>query len=133
MTHFIICKAGHAFSRAAIDKIVRNIQEYRPWSAVGRTGVLRTTGPIAYTLAILPILDRYSHRLVEPEDFGARYWIGKVFKHVGPGGHYSHLDIPIVRLGQVQTLLCRPFVYLRRLKSAIGLGWRPHAQSGPLV
>jgi len=124
MTHFIICEAGHAFSAAAIGRIVENIERYRPWSAVGRTGVLRTTGPMAYTLAIWPILNQHSHRFVTPEELGARYWIGKVFKHVGSGAHYSELDIPVVKLGKIQTAASRPFVYLRRLKSAMGFGWR---------
>jgi mannosyltransferase OCH1-like enzyme len=124
MTHFIICEPGHAFSDAVIRSILQNIDQYRPWSAVGRTGVLRTTGPIAYTLAIWPILHEHPHRLITAEELGARYWIGKVFKHVGPGKHYSTLDTPVVRLGRAQAALSRIFVGLRWLKRELGFGWR---------
>jgi hypothetical protein len=124
MTHFIICEPGHAFTEAVIHRILQNIDQYRPWSAVGRTGVLRTTGPIAYTLAIWPILHRHPHRIIAPEELGARYWIGEVFKHVGPGKHYSRLYGPVVRLGRAQAALSRVFAGMRLLKHGLGLGWR---------
>lgn len=117
ITYFIIGEPQHAFSNAVIRRIVSNIESYRPWSAVGRTGVLRTTGPIAYTLAIHPLLARYDHRFVTERQLGARpsiehgYVHEMIFKR-----HYSRLSVPVVKLGRIGNGLSRLFVLLRAIK-----------------
>jgi mannosyltransferase OCH1-like enzyme len=120
ITYFIISEPRHPFSAAAIDYIKRNIRNYRPWSAVGRTGVLRTTGPIAYTLAIYPILNEHPHRIVSEQEIGARPALEEGYDHLGTFKyHYSTLSSPVVKLGLASTLASRFFVMLRAIKFAL--------------
>jgi hypothetical protein len=59
----VIAVAGHPFLKAVILSIFNNIDHYKPWlHGVGGRGVVKVTGPIAYTLAIFPLLIRYEHR-----------------------------------------------------------------------
>ena len=53
---YIISIPGHPFLKAVINKCIRNILTYKfTKKNVGKVGVLRLTGPIAYTLAIHPL------------------------------------------------------------------------------
>jgi mannosyltransferase OCH1-like enzyme len=62
----IIAAPGHPFLRAVIEKVLHNIDNYNPvLHQTGRAGVLGVTGPIAYTLAIAPLLKEHKHRLVD--------------------------------------------------------------------
>jgi len=71
---FIVATQGHPFLRAVVDRVVRNILNYDALhGGVGASGVLRTTGPIAYTLAIQPILDQHAHQVVDIHTLGFRY------------------------------------------------------------
>ncbi|MGE4589806.1 MAG: glycosyltransferase family 32 protein [Acidaminococcaceae bacterium] len=59
----IIAAPGAPFLREVICKVLKNIDNYRPWRCgVGKDAVLRLTGPIAYTLAIHPLRTKYQHR-----------------------------------------------------------------------
>nr|WP_314750233.1 glycosyltransferase [uncultured Porphyromonas sp.] len=50
---FIISSPGHPILRAVILDVMRNLDSYSPFRTdVGLWGVLRTTGPIAYSLAV---------------------------------------------------------------------------------
>jgi mannosyltransferase OCH1-like enzyme len=99
---FIICAPGHPFLAAVIGRVVLNIENYE----VARDGVgkqlLHITGPVAYTLAIMPLLDLYAHRLVEGEaELGFVYNFcdsanGTKHKQLFHY-HYSLLDEPIVQ------------------------------------
>lgn len=73
----IVTRPQHPFLKSVIANVIRNIDSYQANSmSVGRIGVLRTTGPIAYTLSIVPILDKYHYRLVDIEkDLGFIYSI----------------------------------------------------------
>src|SRR5699024_8294228 len=76
-----------------------------PWQVgVGAKGVLRTTGPVAYTLAIHPLLNNYSHRFVDAEsEMGFRpFRHGDYKSHRGQyGRHYSMMHDPVVMSGVV--------------------------------
>lgn len=64
----IIAARGHPFLRAVIDRVVRNILSYSSKKCgVGRIGVLKTTGPIAYTLAIAPLVKSYPCKVLRNE------------------------------------------------------------------
>lgn len=61
----ISCAPEHPFLRAVIDRVVENIDRYIPETfGTGHLGVVRLTGPIAYTLAIHPLLDQHPHRFL---------------------------------------------------------------------
>lgn len=65
----IIAAPGHPFLRAVIESVLANIDAYDPWRhGTGGRGVLKLTGPIAYTKAIAPIRDRHRHRMLTSED-----------------------------------------------------------------
>ena len=122
ISYFIIAESGHPFSKAVIDKIVRNIANYRPWSAVGRTGVLRTTGPIAYTLGIHSIRDQHSYRWVTEAELGCRPSLLDDYDHATSfqKKHYSLLINPVITLSRFGTALSAGFVQLRCLKNRFG-------------
>lgn len=118
-SYLIIAVSGHAFSKAAIDKIVLNIMQYRPWSGVGRMGVLRTTGPIAYTLAVQPILSTAPHRFTTETEIGAsmsisNYSHSTVFKQ-----HYSTLSTPVCQLSPFARTAQICFENLRHFVQAV--------------
>lgn len=102
---FIAAAAGHPYLRATCERVIRNILSHRPMPAhFGRMGVLRVTGPIAYSLAIHPILDQHPHRFVDVEGAG---WMSYSFfprsdDHITRLGdtHYSLLSEPIVQLSK---------------------------------
>lgn len=97
----IIAAPSHPFLRAVIAKVLANIETYRPWRhGVGRNGVFRVTGPIAYTRAIQPILERHPHRfLADPVEVGLSYSIGDGYKHMTAfPKHYSLQTTPVVRV-----------------------------------
>jgi hypothetical protein len=109
----IIAAPGHPFLKAVIETVLRNIDSYSPaWDDTGRNGVLGLTGPIAYTLAITPLLDRYPHRLVGSHDeLGLVYSVftsavyeahKSVFKY-----HYTELTEPVVKVSGSKKLLWR--------------------------
>ena len=98
----IVAAPGHPYLRAVIDAICRNIASYSPiLHGTGRLGVLRLTGPIAYTQAIMPILTSHPHRFVSHERdlrfiysiFGDRPGLEH---HQIFARHYSQLTEPVV-------------------------------------
>jgi len=107
----IIAASGHPFLRAVIDDVMGNIDDYNPvLHDVGKSGVLRVTGPIAYTQAISPLLQQYRHRLVDgQDDVGLTYsiysadsnWAHKsIFKF-----HYTELREPVTVLTGARKIL----------------------------
>jgi hypothetical protein len=112
---FIIAAPGHPFLKAVIDNIFRNLGLYFPsLHGVGQYGVIRVTGPIAYTLAIDPIRDRHAHRFADSDaELGLTYTIFKDYSHktVFKKTHYSILKSSIVKLGLfkrfVESVLAR--------------------------
>lgn len=100
---FIVAEKGHPYLAAVIDRVCHNIRNYNALeSRVGMSGVLRTTGPIAYTLAIKPILDMHSHEIVDIYNLGFRYTC--IPNDVGGSQHrkmipsYRDIRFPIVKL-----------------------------------
>jgi mannosyltransferase OCH1-like enzyme len=100
----IVASAKHPFLEAVIAKVQRNIDKYNPFrDGVGKSGVIKLTGPVAYTSAIRPILERYDHTIVDIEDMGFRYSIApptttNKYGHVELfASHYTTLSEPIVK------------------------------------
>jgi hypothetical protein len=65
----IITVPGHPYLRSVLEIVLRNIESYTPLTwGVGRKGVMRVTGPVAYTRAIGLVRSKYPHRLVNGQD-----------------------------------------------------------------
>lgn len=96
---FIVSEPDHPFLDRAISRVLHNIHSYKPETfGVGKMGTLRTTGPIAYTLAINGAEEFNEHRLVDSEELGFQYSVlsGKQ-EHVSLfRNHYSTLTTPVV-------------------------------------
>jgi inositol phosphorylceramide mannosyltransferase catalytic subunit len=116
----VIGAPQHPFLEAVIETVLRNIKAYAPWHAVGRTGVVRVTGPIAYTKAIFPLLGSFPCKRVRHEgEVGMQYSIAVAYDP-GPanGPHYSTVEAPIVRMSGANALASRIFVKLRNMKAS---------------
>lgn len=97
----VISSAGHPFLRSVIAQVLGNIESYLPWRlGVGHIGVLRLTGPIVYTLAIEPLLDKYPHRFVDDtNEIGLQYSIGGNYSHTTVfKKHYKFHTKPVTKL-----------------------------------
>ena len=99
----IICEPLHPFLHNTIELVMYNIRNYeRDVIGIGRQGVLRTTGPIAYTQAITPLLHSHPHRLAGTHlDLGLQYNLddakGNVLSHLKFFKvHYTYLKEPVV-------------------------------------
>lgn len=95
----ICAEPGHAFLRAVLAHVMSNIRNYAVEThGVGQLGVLRTTGPIAYTQAIGPLLSSEAHRLAGTHiDLDLRYSIypGVTHREV-INRHYVQQQEPVV-------------------------------------
>jgi len=113
----IVASAKHPFLEAVIEKVQNNIDSYDPFKdGVGKLGVMKLTGPIAYTAAIQPVLSRHAFSLVDIEDLGFRYSIVPSTKTNKYGhvelfaNHYTTLAEPVVtgrERGNIEKFLIR--------------------------
>ena len=94
----IIAAPAHPFLRAVLNRVFAGIDRYTVRAGTGQMGVLRLTGPIPYTLAIYPLIDKYPCRLVRTEtDLGLVYSVMTGKSHQGlTNHHYSTNPSPIV-------------------------------------
>lgn len=97
----VIAARGHPFMAAVIDRVLFNIRNYHAaWCGVGKTGVLRLSGPICYTLTIHPMLGSHPWRPINALRAGLRYSIyqerGLGDVHTAASDHYSNMRVPIV-------------------------------------
>jgi len=113
----IIAAPGHPFLKAVIENVLRNIDCYIPsLHDTGKRGVLRLTGPIAYTLGIEPLRETCQHRMAREADLGLTY---SVFgAHPGRpqfaiAKHYSLQTESIVRIGLVRQIVSVFFALVR--------------------
>jgi hypothetical protein len=91
---FLIARPRHKFLEAVLELVLANITRYsRKEFGVGWMGVLKTTGPIPYTLALDPVLEHHPHRIVSYDEVGLVY--ARVHKQL-PGNHYKDLTDDIV-------------------------------------
>lgn len=107
---FIVSAPGHPFLRAVILRVMQCIDLYNPWkTGIGLCGVLRTTGPIPYTLAIYDMLEKRvayarQYRIVPRiEDLGFRYSIydrgTQLRGHRNVIATYEKGKKPVIRMG----------------------------------
>ena len=107
---FVASAPGHPFLAAVLDATKDNISRYRFWKDdVGRRAVWRATGPIAYTLAIFPILAQHRHKFVKYEsDLGFVYSIhdNDSVHRSRYGQHYWTLSRPLIETSRFETSMC---------------------------
>lgn len=95
----IIAEPRHPFLRGVIGQVIANIRGYSVERyGVGQTGVLQTTGPIAYTHGIRPYLNSSAHRLAGSHgELGLAYSVLQGFGHKQLfKAHYTALNEPVV-------------------------------------
>ncbi|MCP9834084.1 MULTISPECIES: glycosyltransferase family 32 protein [unclassified Cyanobium] len=118
---YIIASRGHPYLAAVIANVIKNIDSFNPFSFLHPwDAVVRTTGPVAYTLAIHPIKELHSHRLISNiADLGLGYSIFE--KTENPNAHrtlyrdYRRSQTPLVMPEFPQSLLFFPLAWLRKL------------------
>jgi len=117
----IIAAPHHPFLEAVISSVKSNIDNYyEPRDGVGQIGVLKLTGPVAYTLAIQPIRTFHAHRLVDITDLEFDFSVvadlsrSARLKMYG-NKHYSTLTDPIVINNFAQYLE----LYVRRARAVL--------------
>lgn len=107
---FIVAVSGHPFLREVILKVLQAIDNYNPWKVgIGLYGVLRTTGPILYSLAIYDLIEKGTvskeqYRFVSRiEDLGFRYSIydkiNQIRVHRAILIPYEQQRRPVIRMG----------------------------------
>jgi inositol phosphorylceramide mannosyltransferase catalytic subunit len=126
---FLVATAGHPFLKAVIENVLRNVTVYHPaLHGVGKPGVLRVTGPIAYTLAIAPILDHHPHRRADAErDLGIEYTIYPTIvkderqrQHLRLfRTHYSQAKTSLIRLTGVRKAMTRPLLAAEKIARSV--------------
>ena len=97
----IIAAPGHPFLRAVLLAILEGVERYRPWRhGTGKVGVMRLTGPIVYTLTIMPLLKSYPCKVLRNESaLSLEYSVIASDGHKRLfGRHYSENEQSVVRL-----------------------------------
>ena len=96
----IICKPNSPFLKAVIDQVIYRIKHYTPMKYhVGRKGVLNTTGPVPYSLAIESVIqqNKYPYRY---ERFASQF--GLIYINTDTSvvnkNHYSLQITPVIQL-----------------------------------
>lgn len=116
----IIAVPGHPFLRAVIDSVLTNIDCYKPWlHGTGRRGVLCVTGPIAYTLAIYPILYLHPHRLVRTNaELSLVYSIlNESYLHRSLlKTHYQTLTDSVIKVDGIDKVIFQLYSLARKIK-----------------
>lgn len=112
----IISIPEHPFLKAVITNVLNNISNYNPWKVgAGQRGVLRMTGPIAYSMAIQPIRTMYPHRVIDLKDSILLYSAFDPNSHRNLGGiHYTALHEPIIASTQIADRIFSVFHNLQQ-------------------
>ena len=92
----IIGRPGHPFLRAMIQRVTDTVLSGAAAEFAGKGGVVRLTGPVAYTLAVWPMLATEPHRLTGRDVSGGKL-LYQWFDHEEGKGHYSRLSRPVIR------------------------------------
>jgi mannosyltransferase OCH1-like enzyme len=115
----IVCAPGHPYLKAVLENVMANIDRYIPSQhGVGKNGVLRVTGPIAYTRAIHAVLEQFPHRVADSSlELGFEYNVYRNQSHeTAFKSHYSLQTAPLVTMRfwkrqQSHLFACIQFVY----------------------
>jgi hypothetical protein len=115
----IVASPGHPFLKAVIENVLRNIDMYSPnLHGTGKPGVLRLTGPIAYTLAITPLLHLQQHRFANSKsELGFEYSVFNIIDSHNAlfKTHYSEMTKSIIFINDARAF----FEAILRLLSSL--------------
>lgn len=136
---YLAYAAGHPILREIIIEVLYRIDNYNPFvNSVGRGGVLSTTGPIPYSIAILNYLNSNPKSvgvtIVELPDLGFVYSIydrqGELYQHkkVMPS-NYWRLTIPVVSSANALVQLVST-LFLRMWYAFLDLRWKFSGKQG---
>ena len=110
----IICKPNSPFLKAVIDEVIYRIKHYTPMKYhVGRKGVLNTTGPVPYSLAIESVIqqNKYPYRY---ERFASQF--GLIYINTDTSvvnkNHYSLQITPVIQLNHFDYFLYLIWLYI---------------------
>ena len=94
----VICRPRHPYLKAVLDRVINNIMTYTLSDGVGKPGVLAVTGPVAYSKAIVPIRQKYSHRLLNTNEYVGFTYNNIQNSHINlfQNKHYSKITEPII-------------------------------------
>ncbi|WP_436917331.1 glycosyltransferase family 32 protein [Acinetobacter schindleri] len=120
----IIAKPESIYLKKVIELVVNNINNYNPWiHGIGQKAVLRITGPIAYTKAILPLLNQYKCKIYRYDkdvgliysglDYDSKH--GEIIKN-----HYSLCDDTLIEcISTYEKIRFLTFKFFRKFKRLI--------------
>lgn len=118
----VIAAPAHPFLRAVIEAVLTGIDAYRPWrSETGKLGVLKLTGPVAYTRAITPLLGHHPCRIVPNEAaLSLDYSVIPGDEHVALfRRHYARNRSSVVRMEGINRWLGTGYLAARDLKALV--------------
>lgn len=116
----IITKPHSPFLKAVIDEVNFRIHHYTPMKYhVGRKGVLNTTGPVPYSLAIEKIIQTQAYKY-RYERFASE--LGLIYINADTSvvnkNHYRLQINPVVKLNTLNNILYKLWLYLLHPRKA---------------
>lgn len=96
---YLASEPDHQLLSHVIRRVMFNIDNYSyKFHGVGKLGVLRTTGPICYTLAIIEQIHKFPFRILDSNKLGFKYSIyGDNVNHIKIfPNHYSLCTEPLI-------------------------------------
>lgn len=121
----VIAAPGHPFLHAVLVAIFEGIHSYRPWlHGTGKVGVMRLTGPLMYTLTIMPIINQFPCKIIRNEaaiclDYSIVPGDGhKSFF----AAHYSTSEVSVVRLSNGLAVMNSAYQLIRSFRKLLRKG-----------
>jgi len=117
----VICAPDHPIMKGVIELVLWNLCHYsKRKHGIGKPGVLRTTGPIAYSRAIIPLLHQHPYRIFDSDADGLIYSAlplsGKAGHKTLFKKHYTRVVVPIVSSNQENILHYVKYKYIRLMR-----------------
>ena len=117
---FILATPKHEILERVIKEVVKNLTNYNPFTCgVGKIGVLRTTGPIAYSRVVHQFIHSVGVRVSTNEQLGLKPTVHKItsdqnpFPNMQRVPHYSTLRVPIVYKSRIHDFIVSNFFTIR--------------------
>jgi mannosyltransferase OCH1-like enzyme len=113
---FVLSAPKHVVLERVVEEILRNIKSYNPFiNGVGKMGVLRATGPIAYSKVVHGHIQVGGIRIATNEELGFKPTIHEIVDDKTPflnrqsNAHYSSLRLPLISSSKFSTFIVSNF------------------------